>query len=127
IILRAYASASPASLTRAVQRAAIISAALGAVPLLFRIPLGSILVGIGAIMPLMLRWRALWPTLGSSPDKSAGKASRIDTKYLRMALDHDTGRLDGLVLAGKHRDKLLSKLTLEQLFEVRADCLTDDP
>jgi hypothetical protein len=127
IMLRAYASASPASLTRAVRRTAIVSAALGAVLLLFRIPLGSILVGIGAIMPLMLRWRALWPTLGSSPDQSAGKTSRIDTKYLRMALDHDTGMLDGLVLAGKHRDKLLSTLTLEQLFEVRADCLTDDP
>jgi hypothetical protein len=126
IMLRAYASASPASLTRAVQRTAIISAALGAVLLLFRIPLGSILVGIGAIMPLMLRWRTLWPTLGSSPDQSAGKTSRIDTKYLRMALDHDTGMLDGLVLAGKHHDKLLSELTLEQLLEVRADCLTDD-
>ncbi len=127
IMLRAHASASPASLTRAVQRTAIISAALGALLLLFRVPLGFILVGIGAIMPLMLRWRALWPAFDSSPNQPAGRTSRIDTRYLRMALAHDTGALDGLVLAGKHRDKLLSKLTLEQLFEVRADCLTDDP
>ncbi|NJM92532.1 MAG: DnaJ domain-containing protein [Rhodospirillaceae bacterium] len=44
-----------------------------------------------------------------------------------MALDHDSGALDGLVLAGRHRDQLLSKLTLAQLLEVRADCIADDP
>ena len=44
-----------------------------------------------------------------------------------MALDHDSGALDGLVLAGRHRDQLLSKLTLEQLLAVRADCIADDP
>jgi DnaJ domain len=126
IMLRVYASASPASLTRAARQAAIISTALGALLLLFRLPLGFVFVGIGAVMPLMLRWRALWPAFGSSPNQPAGRTSRIDTKYLRMALDHDTGALDGLVLAGKHRDKLLSKLTLEQLLEVREDCLAED-
>ena len=44
-----------------------------------------------------------------------------------MALDHDSGALDGLVLAGRHRDQLLSKLTLEQLLAVRAECIADDP
>lgn len=43
-----------------------------------------------------------------------------------MALDHDTGTPDGLVLAGICRDSLLSKLTLEQLLEVRVDCLAGD-
>ncbi|WP_119299628.1 DnaJ domain-containing protein [Dongia deserti] len=126
-MLRTYASADPAGLTRAVQRVAMISAALGALLLLLRVPLGSVFVGIGAILPLTLRWRALWPVFGASPNQPAGKTSRIDTKHLRMALDHDTGAFDGLVLSGKHRDTLLSKLTLEQLLEVRADCLVDDP
>jgi hypothetical protein len=126
-LLRTYASASPASLARAVRRAAIISAALGALLLLFRAPLGFALVGVGAVLPLTFRWRALWPAFGASPNQPAGRTSRIDTKYLRMALDHDTGALDGLVLAGKHRDALLSKLTLEQILEVREDCLAGDP
>lgn len=127
LMLRAYASASPASLNRAVRRTAIGSAVLGAVLLLLRAPLGFTFVGIGAILPLTLRWRALWPDFGAPINQPRGKSSRIDTKYLRMALDHDTGALDGLVLAGCHRDQLLSKLTLEQLLEVRADCLGDDP
>jgi hypothetical protein len=44
-----------------------------------------------------------------------------------MALDHDSGALDGLVLQGKYRDQLLSKLTLDQVLEVRAECLAGDP
>jgi len=127
MMLRAYASTSSTSLTRAVRRTAIISAALGAVLLLLRVPLGFILVGVGAILPLTLLWPALWPVLSASSKQPAGKTSRIDTKYLRMALDHETGALDGLVLAGKYRDKLLSKLTIDQLLEVRADCLAEDP
>ncbi|MBA4100293.1 MAG: molecular chaperone DnaJ [Rhodospirillum sp.] len=127
LLLRIYASASPASLTRAVRRTAIVSAILGAVLLLLRLPLGYMLVGIGAILPLTLRWRALWPDFGVPLNQPRGKSSRIETKYLRMALDHDSGALDGLVLAGRHRDQLLSKLTLEQLLEVRADCIADDP
>jgi hypothetical protein len=127
LMLRIYASASPASLTRAVRRTAIVSAILGALLLLLRLPLGYMFVGIGAILPLTLRWRALWPDFGVPLHQPRGKASRIETKHLRMALDHDSGALDGLVLAGRHRDQLLSKLTLEQLLDVRADCIADDP
>ncbi|HEV8391872.1 MAG TPA: DnaJ domain-containing protein [Dongiaceae bacterium] len=127
LMLRTYASASPASLTRAVRRTAIVSAMLGAVLLLLRLPLGFVFVGIGAILPLTLRWRALWPDFGAPLNQPRGKTSRIDTKHLRMALDHDSGALDGLVLAGRHRDQLLSKLALEQLLDVRADCIADDP
>jgi hypothetical protein len=127
LMLRIYASASPASLTRAVRRTAIVSAMLGTALLLLRLPLGYIFIGIGAILPLTLRWRALWPDFGAPLNQPRGKTSRIDTKHLRMALDHDSGALDGLVLAGRHRDQILSKLTLEQLIEVRAECIADDP
>lgn len=127
LLLRIYASASPASLGRAVRRTAIMSAILGAMLLLLRLPLGFMFVGIGAILPLTLRWRALWPDFGVPRGQPRGKTSRIDTKHLRMALDHDSGALDGLVLAGRHRDQLLSKLTLEQLLAVRAECIADDP
>lgn len=127
LVLRVYASASPASLTRAVRRTAFVSAALGALLLLLRVPLGFMFVGVSAILPLTLRWRALWPDFGAPLNQPHGKSSRIDTKHLRMALDHDSGALDGLVLAGQYRDRLLSKLTLEQLLEVRAECLVDDP
>jgi hypothetical protein len=127
LMLRVYASASPASLTRAVRRASIASAALGALLLLFRVPLGFMFLAVSAILPLTLRWRALWPDFGAAPNRPRGKFSRIETKHLRMALDHDSGALDGLVLDGPYRDRMLSKLSLEQILEVRSVCLRDDP
>lgn len=126
-MLRLYASASPGGLARAVRRTATISAAFGAILLLARMPLGLVFLGIGAVLPLTLRWRMLWPGHGAPTNQSRGKTSIIDTRHLRMALDHDSGALDGLVLTGRHRDHMLSKLTLDQLLEVRADCLADDP
>jgi DnaJ-domain-containing protein 1 len=44
-----------------------------------------------------------------------------------MVLDHDSGTLDGRVLAGRHRDRRLADLDLDQVLEVRADCQADDP
>ena len=127
LMLRLYASASPASLTRAVRRTAAASAALGTLLLLLRMPIGFMVVGVSAVLPLTLRWRALWPDFGAPQNQPRGQTSRIETRYLRMALDHDSGALDGLVLAGQHRDQLLSKLTLQQLLQVRTACLVEDP
>jgi hypothetical protein len=126
-MLRAYASTSPASLATAVRRTALGSAALGAVLLLFRAPIGFLFLFLGAALPMALRWPALWPRMGRSDGAVPGKTSRIDTKYLSMVLDHDSGTLDGQVLAGRHRDRRLADLTFEQLLEVRQECLLDDP
>ncbi|MGH6934344.1 MAG: DnaJ domain-containing protein [Dongiaceae bacterium] len=83
-------------------------------------------MAVGAVLPLALRWGVLRPDFGAAPSRSSGKTSRIDTKNLTMVLDHDSGMLEGKVLVGRHRDRRLSELTLEQLLEVRGDCLVDD-
>lgn len=128
VALRSYASAGSVDLARATRRTAVASAVIGALLLLLRMPVGLMFLGVGAALPFTLRWRGLWPNLGGGwPGQPRGKRSLIETKVLRMALDHDSGALDGLVLQGKHRDQLLSRLTLEQALEVRAECLAGDP
>jgi DnaJ domain len=125
-MLRAYASANPATLATAIRRTALGSVAVGAVLLLLRVPLGLIFLAGGAALPLALRWSLLWLDFGAAPDRSRGKTSRIDTKYLTMVLNHDSGVLEGKVLAGRHRDRRLSELAFEELLDVREDCLVDD-
>ena len=125
-MLRAYASANPATLATAVKRTALGSAALGAVLLLLRVPLGLIFLAVGAALPLALRWSVLWPDFGAASGRPRGKTSRIDTKYLSMELNHESGVIEGKVLAGRHRDRRLAELTIEQLLEVREDCRVDD-
>jgi hypothetical protein len=125
-MLRAYASANPATLATAIRRTALGSAAVGAVLLLLRVPLGLIFLAGGAALPLALRWSLLWLDFGAARDRSRGKTSRIDTKYLTMVLNHDSGVLEGKVLAGRYRDRRLTELTFEELLGVREDCLVDD-
>jgi len=125
-MLRAYASANPSTLATAVKRTALGSVALGAVLLLLRVPLGLVFLAVGVALPLALRWSALWPDSGAQPGRPRGKTSRIDTKYLTMELNHDSGVIEGRVLAGRHRDRRLAELTIEQLLEVREDCRVDD-
>lgn len=128
VALRRYASAGSVDLERATRRTAVASAVFGALLLLLRMPIGVMFLGVGAALPFTLRWRGLWPDLGGGwPRQQHGKRSLIETKILRMALDHDSGALDGLVLQGRYRDQLLSRLALEQVLEVRAECLAGDP
>jgi hypothetical protein len=43
-----------------------------------------------------------------------------------MSLDHDTGRLSGVVLEGHYKDWLLDELNREQLEELMAHCQRQD-
>lgn len=56
----------------------------------------------------------------------ANPTSKIETAYLRMQLDHQSGQLTGTVLAGRHRGQRLEDLDLDAAMEVLAECRVDD-
>ena len=51
----------------------------------------------------------------------SGQTSSVRAAGLEMSLDHDTGEMDGQVLAGRHEGKRLSELELGELLEVAED------
>jgi succinate dehydrogenase/fumarate reductase cytochrome b subunit len=55
-------------------------------------------------------------------NKSPGQKSRVATSMLAMELDHDSGTMDGEVLAGLHKGKRLSALTQAELIQFHAQC-----
>ena len=57
--------------------------------------------------------------------KTPGQRSTVRTAALEMELDHDTGRLEGLVLAGRHELKMLSAMSLAQLKELYGELAGD--
>jgi len=126
--LRGYAHANPARLAAAVRWTAFGLAVFGAVLLLLReLPVGILLLLIGLALPLIMHWQASWGGARTRAGRAREGTSRVDTRYLSLALDHTTGALDGEVLAGRHRGRRVAELTLAQLLEVRAECLVDDP
>lgn len=75
-------------------------------------------VGFAGLM--MLRRHAAVRSTGPS-----GQASSVRSAGLEMTLDHDSGEMDGRVLAGRHEGRTLSALTLTQLIEVGDDVRSD--
>jgi len=48
---------------------------------------------------------------------ASGQTSDVETRYLRMSLDHDSGTLDGEVVAGAHTGRRLSDMSVRELVE----------
>ena len=57
---------------------------------------------------------------------SEGNVSDVETRFLRMSLDHDSGAMDGVVLEGTHRGRRLSSLSLEELVDLLSMCHAED-
>ncbi len=85
---------------------------------------------IGAMIPAIQRLLSLvvhLPTLqrlfhsfqGNKP--STGQTSQVETIYLRMQLDHDTGDLSGVIKAGTYAGQKLKDLHFSQLKELYAE------
>ena len=79
------------------------------------------------LIPALLRWRTISRWSKNLRGPTPGQASTIDTAYLRMALDHDSGNLDGEVIAGNFAGRRLHEMSLDDLMRLRAECLGDDP
>jgi hypothetical protein len=84
----------------------------------FQIAVPLFVLGLG-----LLGKSGLFPGGGFSwGQKSAGQRSRVATSLLAMELDHDTGRMDGTVLAGPLRGRTLSSLNEAELKTFRRQC-----
>ncbi len=78
-------------------------------------------IGRAGLGGMLLSGAAGWYSLGRAKrriTKPAGQRSTVRTAALEMELDHDTGALEGFVLAGTHEQKVLSSLSLPELFEL---------
>ena len=74
------------------------------------------------------RWALprLGPKLSQRPSQSTGNTSNVETTYLRLELDHDTGAMQGEVLKGKFAGYNFIDLHYEQILELLAECQRHD-
>jgi DnaJ-like protein len=76
------------------------------------IPLG--MFGLG-----LLGWMPFGPAgFSDRTQKSGGQTSRVRTAFIEMALDHDSGAMGGLVLAGRFQGRTLESLDTKLLIEL---------
>ena len=115
VLLRVLLKTPPADLARRLRMAGGAALLLvGGGLLLARQFALALPVGVAGFMILRREagMRAAGPTEARSSVRSAG---------LDMNLDHESGEMDGQVLAGRHDGRSLSELTLSELLETAED------
>ncbi|MDO8877812.1 MAG: DnaJ domain-containing protein [Pseudolabrys sp.] len=76
------------------------------------IPIG--IFGLG-----LLGWVPFGPAgFSDRTTKSGGQVSRVRTAFIEMALDHDSGAMGGLVLAGRFQGRTLESLDIKALVDL---------
>ncbi|PVE24218.1 molecular chaperone DnaJ [Microvirga sp. KLBC 81] len=122
-----FAHANPATLAKVLKVIGGI-VALGVAGLLAvrgRIDLALLIGSLGA---WLLGWSRLnLPSFGSRTQRASGSTSRVRSSLIEMTLDHDTGEMEGSVLAGALAGRQLASLDETSLLSLLAECHASDP
>jgi len=78
------------------------------------------------LLPVLMNWRAVRARLRAARGPSPGHASEVETRFLRMTLDHDSGVMTGRVTEGRFAGRLLDDLDLDDLIALWAECRAED-
>jgi hypothetical protein len=124
---RNFSQANPAVIAALLRRAGGVAALAGAAFLILRgrIDMAVALGGFGAWL-LGMRGFAI-PGWSQRTQPSQGSRSTVRSAMLEMTLDHDTGRLEGQVLAGEFEGRALDALDEAQLDRLADLCSSSDP
>ncbi|PKU25888.1 DnaJ domain-containing protein [Telmatospirillum siberiense] len=96
--------------------------------------LGWALAGLAALIPWLMRliqarhaYRAFraWSGRGGGVKTASSNQSRVETRFLRMSLDHDSGVLSGEVRDGPFAGRPLSQLSFAEAFDLYRFCGAD--
>ena len=101
-----------------------IGGVLAALVVLYLIASGRAFQIIWAALLLPVFWRMIRRIGSGRP--TVGQTSDVETDYLRMTLDHDSGEMSGVVLKGAHAGRAFGDLGLEELLTLFEECLRAD-
>jgi hypothetical protein len=120
LVARLFLVSHPASLARIARFAGPVALVLVGLAL---VAVGRVAFGVPAAAAGLL-WGALQFRRRPRGRAISAKAS-VRTAAIEMDLDRRNGALDGIVLAGRHVDRSLASLSLDELLEVWEDLSTD--
>lgn len=128
VLLRVFITANPHSLARGLRIAAVGGGLAAAGGLIAAGRINLVLAAVTMAAPFLIRWlRARrWSGAGGA-GPAAGSESRVETRFLRMVLDHASGALMGEVLSGPLAGRALASLERGEAMALLAACRADDP
>jgi hypothetical protein len=129
LIGRWYATADPKVLAKALTRVAL---AVLVIVILFLAFTGRIVWALGAaaaLLPWVLRFARASRTAKNysrMAGSGGGQTSTVNTRFLRVTLNHETGAVDGDVIEGPFAGRTLGSLGLLELVDLLKQCWVED-
>ena len=93
------------------------------------------IMAMPALLPWLMRARALHRAARNFSRMSAGmrgggggagQSSEIETRFLKMTLDHGSGEMQGEVIEGPYAGRQLDEMTLAELVDLLNTCIVND-
>ena len=95
--------------------------------------LGWAVFALSALIPMLLRARTVYRAArnfsrmtGAGQGAPTGQTSDVETRFLRMGLDHDTGDVWGEVVDGPYKGRRLDDMTVSEKLDLLRHCWTED-
>jgi|TARA_R110002124_G_scaffold105164_3_gene255896 hypothetical protein len=95
--------------------------------------LGWAVFALSALIPMLLRARTAYRAArnfsrmaGAGQGAPTGQTSDVETRFLRMGLDHDTGDVWGEVIDGPYKGRRLDDMTVSEKLDLLRHCWTED-
>ena len=120
-----FVNANPARLAGVVRWTGI-GVAIAAAAAIVVLSEGRVLALALPVLPLIPAYRRLRQRWGGMRGPAPGRSSEVETPFIRMRLDHDTGDMAGTILRGRHAGLKLAELGRTKLLAVLRECRAAD-
>jgi hypothetical protein len=126
VLSRWFQSANPIQISQAMRWAGLVGTGLATVLFFVAGPLPLAFFSMLGFFYLLMRMPGPSSTTTAKPRRSKSKQSRVETAYLDMILDHDTGEMAGRVRKGPFVGRDLSEMRPEELLALWRECVARD-
>lgn len=133
---RWYISTDPRTLTKVLKWTLVALVALIALFFVVTGRLGWALATLPALVPWFLRMRSIArmaktfsrmaQSAGPGGAAATGETSEVETRFLRMTLDHDSGGMTGDILSGAYAGRRVDDLSEAELIALLKTCWRED-
>jgi hypothetical protein len=126
VLSRWFQSANPIQISQALRWAGIIATGLATAVFFIAGPLPLAIFSMLGFFYLLMRQPGASPSSSPGPRRRKSKQSRVETTYLDMILDHDSGEMAGRVRKGAFEGRDLSEMRPEELLALWRECAARD-